>query len=382
VPASSLTGVVLFASATGVTAMDAATGSTLFARAGVPALGDWSTLFATSAEGPRTSRETYDSGSGERLSTGRVPDGFGVRIAANDGSQVALVRGAPAPDDWTPYPRATTDILVTDPSGVSPPERYLLEGNFDPEAFSSDGRRLFLLEYVPATAPTSYRVTTLDLERGQVSPVFLSHEKRIAETMSGTRLEQLAPPDGRYLFTLYTSEPSAYLGDGSTVREPVAFVHVLDLGNGTAHCIALPEELWGGDPGVQAMAVSPSGDLLYVADTERGIVAEIATQRGKVRRVASVDFPRSDETHAVVTDRSRLVVASGPELVTVDAGALRPSARHDVGADVRGLGTGDRGLLVSTKEGVEVLDPTTGETVDRLPARASSETAYVGSVDL
>ena len=380
--APSLTGVVLFGSGTSVTAVDAGTGSTLFDRSGVPALGDWSTLFATSTSGSRTSLEAYDAASGELVSSVRVPDGFGVRVAANDGSRVALVRGAPEPDDWTPHPRETTEILVADPSGATRARRYVLDGNFDPEAFSRNGRQLLLLQYVPPTAPEAYRVTSLDLERGKVSPVFLAHEKRIAETMSGTRLEQLASPDGRFLFTLYTSEPPAYSSDGSNVKDPVAFVHVLDLKYVTAHCIALPEKLWGGDPRVQAMALSPSGDFLHVVDTQQGIVADIATRSGKVMRTAEIDFGQpAGEAHAVMTDAWNLVVGSGPELVTIDTRTLRAVERRDVGGEIGGLGQGHDGLFVATPEGVEVIDPGTGEAVEQLPSPAIPDLTYIGSLE-
>ncbi len=377
-----LTGVVLFGSGTSVTAVDAATGSTLFTRTGVPALGDRSTLFATSAEGPGASLEAYDSGSGELLSSVRVPEGFGVRVAANDGSRVALVRGAPEPGDWTPHPRATTEILVADPSGATRARRYVLDGNFDPEAFSLDGRQLLLLEYVPPTAPEAYRVVRLDLDRGVVFPVLLSHVKRIAETMSGTRLEQLASPDGRFLFTLYTSQPPAYSGDGSKVSEPVAFVHALDLRNATAHCIALPEELWGGDPRVEAMALSPNGAFLHVVDTERAILAEIATRSGEVTRTTDVDFgAASGEAHAVMTDASTLVVGTGSELVTVDTTTLHVVERRSSAGEIGGLGRGDDGLFVATPEGVEVIEPTTGEAVEHLPSPAIPDLDYIGSLE-
>ena len=61
----------------------------------------------------------------------------------------------------------TVDTGEAQDDGVGPaqpePRRYMLAGNFEPEAFSLDGRALFVIEFSPPLAPYRYRVRSLDL---------------------------------------------------------------------------------------------------------------------------------------------------------------------------------------------------------------------------
>ena len=93
-------------------------------------------------------------------------------------------------EPWTPVARPSTTVVVGqpgDPSGSS--ERYHLHGNFAPEAFSSDGSELLMLQYLPATHPDSYRVVRLGLDKGNVEELY--GRSKLAQPMgpmSGTRL--------------------------------------------------------------------------------------------------------------------------------------------------------------------------------------------------
>jgi hypothetical protein len=375
-------GVLLVGSDDGVLSVDTTTGSVSFEGHGVPTLGTWSKVFDTSTSGDATVLEARDSTSGEVLSSTRLPGNLAVRIASSDGSQVALMDPLPqGRSPWVPEPRAFSTIVVADPTGVDDTARYRLKGNFEPEAFSSDGRSLFLIKFVPPTDPEAYRVARLSLVTGKVSPVNTG-TKGVVETMSGTRLEQIASPDGGMLYTLYTTAPAAYVEGASPHGEHAAFVHTLSLDDGWAHCVGLPRSMWGGNPEDQAMALSPSGQSLYVVDRSRQFVAVMDTAGPEMTRETRVqlEMPEGGETHAVVTEDLRLVVASGTRVVSLDTLTLETVARWTTDAPVSALGLGPAGVYVATPGAIEVVDPTSGRPVRSIQSPALDGVAYVAMV--
>jgi hypothetical protein len=365
----------------GVVSVDPADGSVRFRGAGVSTLGSWSTVFTTRRSEGGTVLEGRDAATGRVRSTISLPGELAVRVASLDGSQVALMEPLPeGHSPWTPVPRATTDIVVADPTGVRDPMRFHLPGNLEPEAFSVDGRTLYMIRFVPPTEPTAYRVSGLDLSSGRVSPVATGTKPRIVETMSGTRLEQLASPDGRMLYTLYTTDPASYAGPHAHQAAPVAFIHTLDLKEGWAHCIALPEAMWGGDPRNEAMALSPDGDRLHVVDVARDLVAVMDTHS---LDMADFEFDFSEvggPVHASVGPAGELFVSDGPWLTAVNVWRRTTTGRRGMPERVSALGTGPGGLYVALTHGVEVLSPDLRRRVATIPSPAVDDLDYVGVV--
>lgn len=376
---------VVLGSSSGVVSLHPATGSVLFDGAGVPALGDWSTVFSTKSSGRNTILEARNSATGEIGSSVSIPGTLSVRVASRDGSQVALMPPLPAGSSpWVPEPRRTTTIVLADPSEGNQPMRFELKGNFEPEAFSTDGRKLYLISYVPPTAPVAYRVAQLDLTTGKTSPV--SAGKGVVETMSGTRLEQLAPPDGSFLFTLYTTQPPGYAEVRAAHGRPVAFVHTLNLDEGWAHCIGLPKELWGGDPADEAMAVSPDGRFLYVVDTARDVVAVVNMDLDNwgEMRTETVDFAPSGrgETQAAVAPDGTLFVATGSEVARVDTTTFQRTGGWTTEDSVLAMGFADDELFLLQPRAIDVLDASTDRRIRAIPSPAVENIGYVGLLDL
>lgn len=378
--------VVLLGSTAGVVSLDPRTGSVLFDGVGVPALGDWSMVFRTTFSEGSTILEARHSATGEVGSSVSIPGELSVRVASQDGSRVALMEPLPTgASPWIPEARASTQIVVADSTTSREPMTFQLKGNFEPEAFSTDEEKLYLISYVPPTAPEAYRVTQLDLGTGEVSAV--SADKGVVETMSGTRLEQLAPPDGAFLFTLYTTQPPAYAEVRAAHGRPVAFVHTLNLEEGWAHCIGLPSELWGGDPTDEAMAVSPDGRHLYVVDSARDFIADISVDLntwGEIR-TATVDFDPdgSGETHAAVASDGTLFVGTGSEVVKVDTTTFERTDGWSAKDSVLALGFGGDELYVLEPGTIEVVDPSTDRRVRAISSpQVEDDVAYVGILDI
>ena len=359
---------LLLGTEAGPLVVEVPSGSLLFERPGaVASLGGSWLLSATPSAGS-TVLQTFDGADAEPASAVRLAGTLDVRVVAESGGAVALMD--PLPDGWdpeVPLPRSRTPIVVADPAGVMEPRTYDLRGNFEPEAFSTDDRRLFLIQHLPAEAPTVYRVTVLNLRTGRVVPVF-GPFKGPAERMPGIRLQQVLSPNADQLYTLYSSARPGYAPHHAPVPNgaTVSFVHVLSLQDGWAHCVGLPEELWDRPASEQAMATSPNGRLLYIADPTLGLVTVMDTASLEIRTY-TIDLSVSGvrRTSAVVSgDGSSLFVATAgehPGITRIDTDTF-DVVRRWVTDDVSGLGLSADGerLYVASDDRVEVMDATTG----------------------
>ena len=359
---------LLLGTEAGPLVVEVPSGSLLFERPGAVASLGGSWLLSATASAGSTVLQTFDGADAEPASAVRLAGTLDVRVVAESGGAVALTD--PLPEGWdpeVPLPRSRTPIVVADPTGVMEPRTYDLRGNFEPEAFSTDDRRLFLIQHLPAEAPTVYRVTVLNLRTGRVVPVF-GPFKGPAERMPGIRLQQVLSPNADQLYTLYSSARPGYAPHHAPVPNgaTVSFVHVLSLQDGWAHCVGLPEELWDRPASEQAMATSPNGRLLYIADPTLGLVTVMDTASLEIRTY-TIDLSVSGvrRTSAVVSgDGSSLFVATAgehPGITRIDTDTF-DVVRRWVTDDVSGLGLSADGerLYVASDDRVEVMDATTG----------------------
>jgi hypothetical protein len=370
---------LLIGTGAGVTTIDPATGAVLYRGSGLLSTSDPLDLVGAAVRGSVTVLTARDPATGALSATTRIRGRLAIRVVSGDGSRVALMSPLPkGADQWVPTPRATTDIVVADLSGAEPPRRFHINGNVEPEAFSADGTGLFLIRYLPALAPAAYRVARLELDDGDVYPVpgrnkpVPGRNKNWSATMSGTRLRQAASADGTGLYTLYTSQPASYAAGHDPVqaraKRPVAFVHSLMLADGFAICVGLPRSLWGGDPNVEALAVSPDGDRVYIVDVERGVVAEMDTRRLEVVRAVRIARgilgpALSPAVAAVSPDGSSLFVARGSRMVVIDTQTLAARDVRPTGGDVAAMGFSSDGgsVYLVMPARVTTVDVATGQ---------------------
>lgn len=335
----------------GVAVIEAgATAAKFRSRSAVPAA-DWSTAVQANVGRRTTDLVAVDTASGEPVWTGEAPGRLSVKIVSGDGDMVVLSPWTQAPYN---YGRRVTRFVIAR-KGAAEPQRIELPGNYEPEAFSTDGTNLFVLRYTPARRPTQYQVRRLDLATETVHGVF-SVDAELQESMRGTARVQTISPDGRFLYTLYSAGVGA---------ERHAFVHVLNLDEKWAHCIDLPHEFADVPQRETTLAVSPDGDRLYVANSEAAMIAEVDTRELSVLRTAPVNFDPvgSGKSHSAATSRS-VFFARGSRVVAVDREDLEPKVSWDAPGKVTGLQTGAGGLVyVAADRRVTTFDATTGEEV-------------------
>jgi hypothetical protein len=286
-----------------------------------------------------------------------IEGSFESRVANADGTRVVLGpsrAGVFLPVGTLAPGRTETTLAVVGDGGSV--DELTVTGNVEPEGFSVDGDSLFVVNYLPAEAPTYYQVKQLDLATGELHDVF-SVDEALQETMRGTARTQTWDPEGDRLYTLYTLD-----GGG-------AFVHVLDLDEEWAHCVDLPFGIAATSAG---MALSSDGRTLYVADGEGSGLAEVdteslaVTEEGTLPRlgVAEAGAPT-----AVAIDGRRLLVGHGRDIDVLDRGSFEALDRFEVGEPLVGVQVEGDEVFVAQQGSVAVLDAGSGEEQRVMPIR-------------
>jgi len=375
--------VLLIQGENGPVAVRASTGRVFFDASGALPSPDGSIWYATSHAPGLTHVETVDAASGRVLHRTALDGELAVRVASGTGRALALTE--PSRDGLLPAPRARTPIVIADPTDSSEPRRYVLQGNFEPEAFSVNDRSLFLIQHLPALAPAVYRVTVLDLASGEVSPIRGRFDAP-PEQMAGTRLGQIWGRDARQLYTLYSSERPSYAQPATSLdleHPGVSFIHVLDARDGWAFCVTLPDAMRHHSSRGLVMASAPDGRHLYLVDAMTGVVAVVdleallVTRYGSALKVAPGSEATLRPSALVSTDGQTLFVGGINDwgLVAIDTSTLRLTDSLIPDGAVSGLGSSSDGarLYASMLDRVAVLDANSGDEIGSVPFLGADE---------
>jgi hypothetical protein len=274
------------------------------------------------------------------VTTGRyeIAGDWVPRTVATAGDLVALTR--PVTDAVHPSARKSTTIVFG--GAVGEVLRHELPGVIEPDAFTADGTGLFVLEWLPATAPDHYRVRHLTMGSGKLSPLYTRDKVPIPagdeEEMRGEGRAGVPSPDRKVLYTLYTHQPGHQhtrdLISGRTNPDVHAFVHTLQLEQGWAYCVDLPLPFGLSDAAAYTSTLSADGVWLFVADLAVGKLAVINTEALAVTKV--LDIPRLTGAAYATAARDRVFIGAG-ETVTVLDRLGGPVTSWNLDRPLRGL---------------------------------------------
>ncbi|HEX9864497.1 MAG TPA: hypothetical protein VGC03_05985, partial [Acidimicrobiia bacterium] len=156
-------------------------------------------ILRAAEEGEATEVEVLNPESGEVVASTRVEGNLAIRAVSPFGGAVALMAPRPKTTDlYVPEPREQTLVTVVW-NEEREPRTYTLEGNFEPETFSTDEETLFLLEFYPPSDPDRYFVRQLDLASGEISDVETPDQElgiELNPEMRGHARAQAMAPDG------------------------------------------------------------------------------------------------------------------------------------------------------------------------------------------
>ncbi len=276
-----------------------------------------------------------DPAGGAPLRSSALEDGWVPRVVTPDGHACVLAR-TPATDH--PAARARTGLLVVTPGGE---RRFDLTGVVEPDAFTRDATGLFILEWLPASAPDHYRVRLLDLATGRVEPLLTRLKTPVPagaeEEMRGEGRSAVLSADGQFLYTLYTHQPGhqhtrdLVAGTRSGVH---AFVHVLHLTERWAYCLDLPAPFGNGP--VAGHALAADGQHIAVLDMASGSLAYAGAQSLEIERIVRVPAGPGAAGLVLTPDR-RVLAAAGRTVHVLDRGSDATTGAWPLPAPVRGL---------------------------------------------
>ena len=349
----------------GVTVVRAGASKPSFSALGGVPSHDWTAIVQASRSRGSTEVTASTPSRTGQLWAREVPGSWNVKVVSEDGNLTAL---GPVRERYWEYGRRSTSLMVVGREGRK--RTFELNGNYEPEAFSTDNQSLFLLSYLPARAPSRYQVRRLDLATGRVHAVYTPDE-HLQGAMRGTARVQAMSTDGSRLYTLYTLK---------TPAGPKAFVHVLSLDELWAHCIDLPDD-FAETPESAALAVSSERDRLYVANGATGAVTEIDPDSLAVERTADLAFGRAEETFATA-GRDALYLASGTRLTRValdDLSEARAWTLPDVISGLQ-LATDGSKIFAGVKKQVFVFDVLDGRRVQTIDPPGVRRVGQLGRI--
>lgn len=221
---------------------------------------------------------TGNSGGSTRTDALKGIDAGEQVVWSFSGRSVAFVPGSMT-ERYEASGREWTEIAVVQPKEAAS-ETFRLKGDFEPEAFSTDETKLFMIEHL---SDVRYRVRMLKLRTGKVAPIGRL-TKFATDSMRGVGRVQVYSPTGDTLYTLYTRQQpntahrtsDSYHNDGKVH----AFVHVLSLEGAWAHCVDLKMPFGMDADATNDIAVSKDGTFVYATDGAQ--VAVIDTHELKV----------------------------------------------------------------------------------------------------
>jgi hypothetical protein len=219
------------------------------------------------------------------------------------------------------YPRPHSSFLVLDARSFRVRHGITLQGEYEYDGLSPDGKRLYLIQRADTSNVSRYVVRAYDLTSLRLLPGRIADRTQRSWVMEGYPVDRVATADGRWVYTLYAN-PGGF-----------PFVHALDTVRGVAHCTGLP---WhGSDTAPYNLRLDLHGTTLHVHWLSGRKWQTIDTRTHAVSPDRSGGFPWWTLSLlallplAVAALRWRRDRAPGSDEVLQDpAGAGRRGARH------------------------------------------------------
>lgn len=339
---------------------------------------DRSSLLTTDQNGGNTVLQSRDARTGAVTGSTELDGELHVRSISPSGGAVVLMPGPRSTDLYAPEPRTSTDLTVAFLDD-RPAHRMRLAGNIEPEMLSLDETTLFVLEFTPPRAPTSYSVRKIDLASGEITDTD-SIQVDLTRKMAGRARAQAMHPDGRFLYTLYTLPADQPIHDVEVGEdaERFAFVHVISLEDEWSHCVFLPIPFGTTDEATIGMTISPDGRRVLIGDPAIGQIAEMDAESLEVAAVHHVEQLRDTGQRVVlaVADNGAVYASTGHVVLELDPDTLQVLRAMSVDAAVTGLSTTGSTLRIARGGQVVLVDRSSHREIGVIGPRGR------GTVDL
>jgi len=202
-----------------------------------------------------------------------------------DGSTVVLVEGGYDPGQarsrFAVVEHGFSNDVSTDPGAPLRLGRIVdLPGAFEYDTLSPDGRILYLVEHLDASAGGRYQVRAVDVATGVLRDGVIVDKTNVEESMAGSPIAQVRRPDGVVL-TLYRGPDHPFV---HALNAKEAWAVCIDLPRG-AHDASVGEHDAGLDWGLTSDTFVTS---VYAVNASLGLAVEIDPAGLSVRRSAEI----------------------------------------------------------------------------------------------
>jgi len=126
------------------------------------------------------------------------------------------------------YPRTASRFMILDAHTMRMRDAIFLKGDFEFDAISPNGKRLYLIQHRNVLDQSHYVVRAYDVPSNTLLAGRVADPTQKGWVMEGYPVSRTISPDGRWVYTLY-GNPKGF-----------PFVHALDTVRGVAHCVGLP----------------------------------------------------------------------------------------------------------------------------------------------
>ena len=265
----------------------------------------------------------------------------------------------------------TTFALVDTQKGVLV-KTFSLSGDFDLDAVSPDGSRVYLLQRLHDSTG-HYYVRRYDVATNTLFQTIIADKSELNDPrMLGSALTRQMAQDGSRVYTLYTD-----------TRSNIAFVHILPLTGdlNLARCIDLPVGKSADSLRYYTLALSTDGIVLYATNAALGVTVAIqvsdkdAVSDDVARTIhfspSNVQIPQNEKMHtlyngaALSSDQKTLyaVGMSGIVAINIVDGVFKQSYAQQQIFTGLALSTDNKTLYaVSPSDGITLMNLQSGQT--------------------
>jgi hypothetical protein len=194
-------------------------------------------------------------------------------------------------------------VIKTSPLRIS--ARVDLDGFYDFDAISNDGKRMFLIQYVNGK---QYYVRFFDVAAGKLDPYPVVDKNEGGDAMTGIRLSGIAATGGGWLFSMYVRDHAN------------PFVHALSLDTPLAFCLDLRGGGYADDGTAMqwTLAMSPTSTDLYAVNAASGEVARIGMSDGTPRIIRTERLAKPGAVAGLIRTVQAKEVGGNTAVVSAD----------------------------------------------------------------
>jgi len=253
---------------------------------------DYKNIYTATPQNGQTTITVTNAQTGVKTHSFTIPgnyttsgDAFTTSVLSADGRWLALRQQGET--------NAQSTIVLIDTQEGKLAKTIQLPGDYDLDAISPDGKKVFVLEQIDQAG--HYHVRLFEVSENQLVEGYITDKVAPKENMYGAALTRQMASDGTIAYTLYTNP-----------AQNKAFVHILPLASDIyiARCIDLPVGKSSDLLRYYTLALSADGTTLYAVNSALGVITSISLNGDQVFNDNIIATSHFDPGNVTTSDKS------------------------------------------------------------------------------